>query len=120
MAHENFYDTSCEKAPGHKIADKIYENNKSACFIVVDNKLVTLNQEEPAIIVHSFNSDSGRWIKANFVLQHSERTLSAVSALLSRGAMRDIVDFDNFLDNPKQNWTNIFLNNGIEKLLAMY
>ena len=34
-AAENFYDNSLEKAPGSKIADKIAENNSSACFVVV-------------------------------------------------------------------------------------
>lgn len=34
-AAENFYDSSIEKAPAGRIADKIAENFPNACFIVV-------------------------------------------------------------------------------------
>lgn len=34
-AAENFYDNSIDKAPGMKIAEKIVENNGSACVVMV-------------------------------------------------------------------------------------
>lgn len=109
-----------DKAPAGKIADKILENNKNACFVIVDNKLMTLGQEIPAIKVFGGNIESGRWSKADFKLLQSETTLQAVSALLKRGAMKDVVDFDNHLDNPENDWTNQFLNRDLKQIMAMY
>lgn len=119
-AAENFYDNTLDKAPAGKIADKILENNKNACFVIVDNKLMTLGQEIPAIKVFGGNNESGRWSKADFKLLQSETTLQAVSALLKRGAMKDVVDFDNHLDNPENDWTNQFLNRDLKQIMAMY
>ncbi|XP_037816148.1 ER membrane protein complex subunit 8/9 homolog [Lucilia sericata] len=119
-AAENFLDNSLDKAPAAKIADKIQENYKNACFVVIDNKLMTLGQEVPAIKVFGCSSDSGRWSKSDFKLLQSETTLQAVSALLKRGAMKDVVDFDNHLDNPENDWTNQFLNRDLQQIMAMY
>lgn len=41
-AAENFYDNTIDKAPGMKIAEKIVENNGSACVVMVsDHQLMT-------------------------------------------------------------------------------
>ncbi|XP_037937649.1 ER membrane protein complex subunit 8/9 homolog [Teleopsis dalmanni] len=118
-ACENFYDNTLDKVPAAKIADKIQENFKGACFAIIDNKLVTLEQEEVALKVFSCN-DGGRWSKSNYSLQNSKSTLEAVSVLLKRGAMKDVVDFDNHLDNPKHDWTNELLNKDLKQIMAMY
>jgi len=34
-AAENYYDNTIDKAPGIKIAEKIVENNNSACVVIV-------------------------------------------------------------------------------------
>jgi len=119
-AAENFYDCTVEKAPAAKLADKIQENFKNACFAVIDNKLVCLSHDRPAIKVYGCSGDNGRWTKANFSLQQSRTTLEAVSALLKRGAMKDVIDFDNHLDNPINDWTNEFLNRDLQQIMAMY
>ncbi|XP_017090955.2 ER membrane protein complex subunit 8/9 homolog [Drosophila bipectinata] len=123
-ASENFYENQIDKVPATKIADKIQENFKNACFAVVDNKLVTLQHDRPAIQVFSSSSESGsgsaRWSKAKFTLAQSSQTLEGVSLLLKRGAMRDVVDFDNHLDNPENDWTNDFLNQSLNDLQKLY
>lgn len=40
--------------------------------------------------------------------------METVSHLLQSGVQRDLVDFDNYLDDFSQDWTNL----GIEKLIA--
>ncbi|XP_043641523.1 ER membrane protein complex subunit 8/9 homolog [Drosophila teissieri] len=120
-APENFYDNQVDKSPAAKIADKIQENFKNACFVVVDNKLMTLQHDRAAIQVYNCTGDSGaRWSKAKFTLAQSSDTLEGVSLLLKRGAMRDLVDFDNHLDNPDKNWTNDFLNQPLNDLQKLY
>ncbi|XP_022221673.1 ER membrane protein complex subunit 8/9 homolog [Drosophila obscura] len=119
-APENFYDNQIDKAPAVKIADKIQENFKNACLALVDNKLVTLEHDRAAIQVYTCAGDSGRWSKAKFTLLQSAQTLEGVSLLLKRGAMRDVIDFDNHLDNPENDWTNDFLNQSLNDLQKLY
>ncbi|XP_017003077.2 ER membrane protein complex subunit 8/9 homolog [Drosophila takahashii] len=120
-APENFYDNQVDKTPAAKIADKIQENFKNACFAVVDNKLMTLQHDRAAVQVYSCAGDSGsRWTKAKYTLSQSSQTLEGVSLLLKRGAMRDLVDFDNHLDNPENDWTNDFLNQSLNDLQKLY
>ncbi|XP_053954879.1 ER membrane protein complex subunit 8/9 homolog [Anastrepha ludens] len=120
VAPENFYDNSIERAPAAKIAEKILESNKNACFVLVDNKLMSLNQSEAALKVFSCNGEATRWTKANFTLSQTKATLQTVSELLQRGAMREVVDFDNHLDNPENDWTNQHYNRDLKQLMAMY
>lgn len=119
-ASEDFYENTVEKAPAAKIADKIQENYKNACFVVIDNKMMTLGQEVAPLKVFACSSESGRWSRAEYKLLQSEDTLQAVSELLNRGAMKEIVDFDNHLDNPQNDWTNVFFNLELKELLTMY
>lgn len=44
----------------------------------------------------------------------SPYVLETVSHLLEQGVQKDLVDFDNYLDDQSQDWTNL----GIEKLIA--
>lgn len=119
-ACELFNDNTIDKAPGSKIADRIAENipNGNACFAVLDNATLTATEFGPAL--HLWQSIEGRWAPAKFGVQQSDETLDAVSLLVKRGAMKDIYDFDNHLDNVKLDWANEHLNRDIEQLLAMY
>lgn len=77
-----------------------------------------LNMDRPAIKVWQ-NVDS-RWTKATFSVDLCESTLEAVSSLLQKGAMKDLNDFDNYLDNVENDWLNGHLNRDLKQLLAMY
>ncbi|XP_059622872.1 ER membrane protein complex subunit 8/9 homolog [Phlebotomus argentipes] len=117
-AAENYNDNSLERAPGAKLADKIAENIPNSCFAVIDNRAVCLNMERPA--VRLWQSVEQRWTKATPRLAKGDVTLSAVSTLLQRGAMKDLVDFDNYLDNTENDWQNAHLNRDLNQILAMY
>lgn len=137
-AAENFNENTIEKVPGARIADKIAEVMTNAvCIMVifyfadprssiyqsylwrqVDNKAMGLEMDRPAVKVWS-NVD-GRWVKSNFALDLCESTLEAVSSLLQKQAMKDLCDFDNYLDNVENDWLNSHLNRDLKQLLAMY
>jgi ER membrane protein complex subunit 8/9 len=68
----------------------------------------------------AWQSSDGKWSKVKHTLQDSSNTLDATSLLLSRGAMKEINDFDNFLDNTDNDWTNENLNFDLKKILAMH
>ncbi|XP_038105437.1 ER membrane protein complex subunit 8/9 homolog [Culex quinquefasciatus] len=118
-AAENFYDNHLEKAPGARLADKIAENvSGSAVFAVVDNRALSINMNYAALKV--WQSKESRWAKARCVVEDAKNTFDAVSNLLQRGAMRELVDFDNYLDNTENDWSNEHFNRDLPQLLAMY
>lgn len=116
-ACELFQDHSIDKAPGIRIADKIVENNPSAALILIDNAL-TSDENEPAL--HVWQNKENHWISTSFTLNQKNETLDAVDLLIERGAMKDLQDFDNHLDNTKNDWANVHLNHDLQQLLAMY
>ncbi|GAB0094004.1 ER membrane protein complex subunit 8/9 homolog [Sergentomyia squamirostris] len=117
-AAENFNDNTLEKAPGVKLAEKIAENIPNACFAVLDNRAMGLNMDRSAVKL--WQSVDNRWVKVAGKLSQGEATLSAVSTLLQRGAMKDLSDFDNYLDNTENDWFNSHLNRDLNQILAMY
>uniref|UniRef100_U5EVW6 MPN domain-containing protein n=1 Tax=Corethrella appendiculata TaxID=1370023 RepID=U5EVW6_9DIPT len=117
-AAENFYDNTIEKAPGCKIADKIAENVSNACFVVIDNRSVCTNMLYPALKM--WQQIDSKWTKSKYSLDDSKNTLEAVSLLLQRGAMKELNDFDNYLDNTTNDWFNLHLNRDLSKILSMH
>ncbi|XP_058443711.1 ER membrane protein complex subunit 8/9 homolog [Malaya genurostris] len=118
-AAENFYDNSLEKAPGARIADKIAENVNGAVFAVIDNRAVSINMRYPAVKV--WQHRDSRWTKVQrSTVDDSKNTFDAVSSLLQRGAMKELIDFDNYLDNTENDWSNAHLNHDLPQLLSMY
>lgn len=76
-----------------------------------------MNMEYPAVKFWQFNDS--KWQKTKYTIHDQERTIEAVSLLLQQGAMKQIVDFDNYLDDPKIDWSNVGLIKDLEKILAM-
>lgn len=77
-----------------------------------------LIMDRPAIKV--WQNVESRWVKSNFNVDLCESTLEAVSSLIQKGAMKDLNDFDNYLDNVENDWLNEHLNRDLKQLLAMY
>lgn len=65
-------------------------------------------------------TDGHNFVSQKFTVTEQKKTMDATSALLSRGAMKDLYDYDNYLDNTENDWTNSFLNMDVNKLLSMY
>ncbi|XP_026331011.1 ER membrane protein complex subunit 8/9 homolog [Hyposmocoma kahamanoa] len=113
-ASENFRENTVEKCPGQRIAEKIVEYFPSAIFVVVDNKKVVQNMDSPAIKLHKYSEGKWKPKDSDKVVFQSPYVLETVSHLLQSSVQRDLVDFDNYLDDLSQDWTNL----GIEKLIA--
>lgn len=113
-ACENFRDNTVEKCPGQKIAEKIVEHFPSAVFIVVNNKKIVQHLDSPAINLYKYSEGKWKLKDANKVMFYTPYAFVTVSHLLERGVQKDLVDFDNYLDDLSQDWTNL----GIEKLIA--
>lgn len=136
-APENFHANSIDKAPGMKMAEKIVENHGSSCVVVVslshilhrcrfssnhsfqlDNKSICVDMKQAAM--NAWQSSEGKWTKTKLTVSESRQTLEAVSLLLQRGAMKEIFDYDNHLDNVENDWTNQHLNVDLKQILSMH
>lgn len=85
----------------------------------IDNRAVSINMHYPALKV--WQSKEGRWAKvAKCSVEDSKNTFDAVSTLLQRGAMKELNDFDNYLDNTDNDWSNAHLNRDLGQIMAMY
>ncbi|KAH9636751.1 hypothetical protein HF086_005074 [Spodoptera exigua] len=80
----------------------------------VDNKRMLQHLDTPAIKLHKLSDGKWKLKDANKVMFQTPYVLETVSHLLQRGVQKDLVDFDNYLDDLSQDWTNL----GIEKLIA--
>lgn len=66
-----------------------------------------------------WQSSDGKWANSSHSLTDSEKTLNAVSKLLKRGAMKKIFDFDNYLDDVGNDWTNQHFNFDLDHIMSM-
>lgn len=120
LANENINDLSTDK-PAHRIADKIAENYSNALMVVIDNKDITLQMNSNPLRVAQFVD--GKW-KAKDIIDISYEKLvtytGALHSLLKAEQYRNLVDFDNHLDDISLDWQNRKLNKIIDELLEGY
>ncbi|KAK2586282.1 hypothetical protein KPH14_001537 [Odynerus spinipes] len=115
LANENINDLSTDR-PAHRIADKIAENCSSALLVVIDNKEVTLNMTSSPLRISQYVD--GKWKlkdKANIFYEGGVAPTDALYSLLEGEQYRNLVDFDNHLDNIALDWQNQKLNKVIDE-----
>jgi len=110
-----------------KIADKVAENTLSsshkkgtgggsAVLVTIDNKRLSLVLESPAVLVQMVSgSDSSegacKWRSlAARSIGVDEETLDLTSTMVQRKIYKDLVDFDNHLDDVTQDYLNVEIN----------
>ncbi|CAK1544869.1 unnamed protein product [Leptosia nina] len=118
-ACENFNDNTVEKCPGQKIAEKIAEYFPSALFVVVENKKLVKHLTSPAIKIHRYNDGKWKLQDNNKVSFDTPFVLETVSHLLEWEGYKDLVDFDNYLDDMTQDWSNVAIEKVVEKIDAV-
>jgi len=116
-AHENIRDNHIDVF-SQKIGDKIAENQSGAVIITVDSKRLSANIDNPGLILHQHVD--GKWKlkdKVEVKLEHEEATLECASELVERKVYRELVDFDNHLDDIGLDYLNVQLNMKIDACL---
>lgn len=78
-----------------------------------------MNMQYPTIKLWQTANDTKSWQKVNYTIHDQDRTIEAVSLLMQQGAMKQLFDFDNYLDDPKIDWSNVELTKHLETILAM-
>jgi len=116
-AHDNLKDNHVDVF-SQKIADKIAENQDGAVLVTVDSKRLALKIENDGLVVRHQNQD-GSWkiSEGKMKLEHESITLACASALVREGTFRELVDFDNHLDDITQDYINVQLNMKIDACL---
>ncbi|XP_043794110.1 ER membrane protein complex subunit 8/9 homolog [Apis laboriosa] len=120
LANENINDLSTDK-PAHKIADKIAENYGNTLLVVVDNKEITLAMNSNPLRVSQFID--GKWkLKDITDILYDKGVIhtDVLYSLLKAEEYRNLIDFDNHLDDISLNWQNQKLNKIIEEVMEKY
>lgn len=111
---ENFQQNTIDKCPGQKLAEKIAENHPYAYFFLMDNEKLIYSEDTPALTV--YQHVDGKWKHKDDTLVHylDISLLNIVSDLITRGVYKELVDFDNHLDDLTLDWSNA----GLDKLIT--
>lgn len=116
-AHDNIRDTHIDVF-SQRIADKIAENQSGTVVATLDSKKLSLSIDSHALIIHQHIE--GKWrprSSSSLRLEHEAVSLACASALLKKKIYRDLVDFDNHLDDLAQDYLNVELNMEIDSCL---
>lgn len=114
LANEHINDLSTDR-PAHRIADKIAENCSGALLVVIDNRELTLNMSSSPLRISQYVD--GKWKpkdRAN-IFYEGVAPMNALYSLLKAEQYRNLVDFDNHLDNITYDWLNLKLNKVIDE-----
>jgi hypothetical protein len=110
-----------------RIADRVAELSPvgRAALITVDNKRLGQVLESHALIAQIFGggggsgnqeNSSGKWRQcASKAIRVDEDALAVASALIQNRVYKDLVDFDNHLDDLSQDYLNVGLNMEIDR-----
>lgn len=93
-----------------KIAERIQENFKNACIIMLDNEQMTFDCNPHCF--HMFSMQESKW-KANSNLEVDEDAQEIAAYLMHAKAFKTITDFDNHLDDISLEWSNFEINERI-------
>ncbi|KAI8504636.1 ER membrane protein complex subunit 8 [Branchiostoma belcheri] len=111
-ANEHVKDSS-PNAITHKVMERICDNFNDASLYMVDNTKMTPDMEDAVFRVYALQE--GKFKERNpDSITLDEQCLSAASGLLNQKVFRNLVDFDNHLDDITQDWLNNHLNEVIE------
>ncbi|XP_066582564.1 ER membrane protein complex subunit 8-like [Prorops nasuta] len=114
LANENINDLSTDR-PAHRIADKIAENLGNAILVVIDNKALSLTSGSPLRISQFID---GKWKakdKANIIYEDEADKPNLMVNLIKEDQHKNLIDFDNHLDDIALDWLNKKLNKIIEE-----
>jgi len=117
QANESLKDNSPDFVAG-RIADKLAEVNPNILVVMINNESLNSNLECAPFNIYQWSDGKLKTKDTKIVLQPDEDgALSTVSALIQAKVYRNLVDFDNHMDDISQNyWINPTVNEMIEQL----
>lgn len=116
QANQNVEDTSPDFI-ATRIAEKLHDSNPNLIVVMVNNEQLDSNLETIPFVVYRFNEGKlkiqDRPIR---LVPDDQECLATVSALIQAKAYRQLIDFDNHMDNIKEDyWANSKIKESIEQ-----
>ncbi|KAJ8664491.1 hypothetical protein QAD02_006153 [Eretmocerus hayati] len=119
LANENINDTSIDKPAHRGISEKIAENFSNAIVAVIDNKDMTLGMLNNPLRISQYSEGKWKTKEKSSVSYEKEDTLfQAMYVLIKMEDYRNLVDFDNHLDDISLDWQNKEMNKLVERTLT--
>ncbi|XP_043937693.1 ER membrane protein complex subunit 8 [Protopterus annectens] len=113
QANERAKDSSPDQV-AEKVASRIAEGCNDATLIMVDNNRLSVECEDPAIIVYEHIDN--KWKRRDMHSDYCEDWHEAqriTANLLDCRSYESLVDFDNHMDDIRNDWTNPEINKAI-------
>ncbi|TKS70075.1 ER membrane protein complex subunit 8 [Collichthys lucidus] len=97
-----------------KVAARITENFSEAAIVMVDNSRLTISCFEPIVLIydHHENKWKSREVTPDCFEDWNEAQ-KITSALLDGRSYENLIDFDNHLDDLRNDWTNPVINKSV-------
>ncbi|XP_037085922.1 ER membrane protein complex subunit 8-like [Pollicipes pollicipes] len=108
QANEHYKNTN-PNFVANRICEKIAERFGQVYLAMVDNRRLSLDMTSPAIVIKNRDKSS--------VALESDDTCLAAACLVQNRSYRQLVDFDNHLDDVTADWRNLELNELIDTVL---
>ncbi|XP_072321830.1 ER membrane protein complex subunit 8 [Eucyclogobius newberryi] len=97
-----------------KVASRISDNFSDAAIVMVDNSRLTVSCYEPIVIIYDHHEN--KWKSRDVTTDSFEDWHEAqkiTSALLESRCYENLIDFDNHLDDLRNDWTNPVINKSV-------
>jgi len=118
QANENFRDNSPDFI-ATRVMEKVCESFPEGCLIMLDNRKITLGCRGTSFEMYQLQDGKFKVVdRANVHLEQGQKTYQVTSSLMQSKLHRELVDFDNHLDNIALDWRNIDLNEEVSQQLA--
>ncbi|KAL8195029.1 UNVERIFIED_CONTAM: ER membrane protein complex subunit 8 [Gekko kuhli] len=113
QANERLKDASPNQV-AEKVASRIAEHFNDTALIMVDNTKFTMECVEPAVHVYEHHENKWRCKDPHFDYCEDWSEAQRISAsLLDSRSYETLVDFDNHLDDIRNDWTNPEINKAV-------
>ncbi|XP_061820169.1 ER membrane protein complex subunit 8 [Nerophis lumbriciformis] len=97
-----------------KVAARISESFSDAAIVMVDSSRLRMSCQESIVIIYDHHED--KWKSRDVTVDSFEDWSEAqkiTSALLEGRSYEDLIDFDNHLDDLRNDWTNPVINKSV-------
>ncbi|KAL3860393.1 hypothetical protein ACJMK2_010518 [Sinanodonta woodiana] len=113
QANEHYEDSELNniaKSVGRKIQDSFPD----ACVFMIENNKVSLESQSEVYKAYVYKDPN--WVKYD-QRTVEEEAVSITNSLLQDGAHRELIDFDNHLDDVSNDWRNLTVNENIKRCI---
>ncbi|XP_075996373.1 ER membrane protein complex subunit 8 [Genypterus blacodes] len=97
-----------------KVAARISENFSEAAIVMVDNSRLSISCFEPIVLIYDHHDNKWRGRDGNYeCFEDWHEAQKITSALLEGRSYEQLIDFDNHLDDLRNDWTNPVINKSV-------